>query len=135
MVDFLDGRWLFDTDRDDYDALGLLRRPLHRIEQRRRHLQVHPVAAGFPVRPQGEPVLALGIVHRRLQEDAQQGKLEDRRRALQPPVRILGVDDRPVIDRLAPVRRAEHLVADRDSANSGPRRRCGRSAPRATTAG
>ena len=35
-----------------------------------------------------------------------------RRRRVRRALRILGVDDRPVIDRLAPVRRAEHPAAD-----------------------
>ena len=73
---------------------------------------VHPVAAGLPVRPYGDPVLALLAVRHGLHEDAHQRQLEDRRRALQPRIRIVGVDDRPVIDRLAPVRRAEHPAAD-----------------------
>ena len=59
MIDFLDGRGLVDPGRHDYDALGLLR-PLHRVEQRRRHLQAYLVAAEFPVRPQ--LLAGLGVV-------------------------------------------------------------------------
>ena len=72
MVHFLDGVRRAQDGGREAAALGLVRRPLHRTEQRGRHLQVQPVRGKLPVRPCGEPVLALAAVRRRLHEDAQQ---------------------------------------------------------------
>ena len=45
VLHFLDGRGLADAGRHEAGALGLPPQPLHGVEQRRRHLQVHPVSA------------------------------------------------------------------------------------------
>ena len=113
VVHFLHGRALAHAGGQETATCRRLRRTVHGVEQRGRDLQVHPVPAGLFLRPYGEPVLALGAVRRRLHEDEQQREFQDRRRALQPPVRVVNVDDRAVIDRLALVGRAEHLTVDR----------------------
>ena len=82
--------------------------------QRQRDREVQPVLARFFLRPHHEPVLALGAVRRVLQGDEQQQQqLQVGRRPLQPSVRVVGVDDRSVVDRLASMGRGERLAVDR----------------------
>ena len=77
-------------------------------------------SASSSSRPRGEPVFALAPVRRVLDDDEQQQKLQVRRRPLQPLDRVVQVDDRAVVDRLAPVGRAERPTLDRVAHEDDP---------------
>lgn len=74
---------------------------------------------GFLLRPDHELVLALRPVRRVFQEHDQQQQLHVRRRWLQPPHRVVHVDDGTVVDRLAPVNCPERLFVHRAPQHDG----------------
>ena len=65
----------------------------HGADQRRRNTEIQHIFRRLVLRPHQESVLPQGAVRRVLHEHEQQRKLQRRRRALQPPVRVVEVGD------------------------------------------
>ena len=94
--------------------------PLHGVDQRGRDPEVDPVLLRFPPpSTAANRYSPLRAVRRVLQEHGQQQQLQVRRHILQTPDRVVRVDDRAVVDRLAPVGRAEGLFAHRAPQQDG----------------